>query len=153
MRYDPGYNILATRSWLPDPVYQILATRSWLPDSGFLILVTKSWLLVFVTRSWLPDSGYHVLAIGSWLPDLGYQIPAIRSWLPELGNQMLATMFCFQSDLLIQYLFGVSRWGHLLNTKNQKKSKWVMRANKDTKIKRMSANVTLAKKHEIQSLK
>ena len=37
-----GYQILATRSWLPDPGFQILATRSWLPDLGSQILATTS---------------------------------------------------------------------------------------------------------------
>ena len=69
----PRWRILATRFGIADSgyqiaaVYQILATRSWLPDLGYQILPT---------RSWLPDRGYQILATSSWLPDLSYQILA-----------------------------------------------------------------------------
>ena len=51
--------------------YQILASRSCLPDPGFQILAT---------RSWVPSHGFHILAARSWLPHPGCQILAIRSW-------------------------------------------------------------------------
>ena len=41
---DPGYQIMASKSWLPDPGFPILATRSWLPNPGCQILATRSWL-------------------------------------------------------------------------------------------------------------
>ena len=30
-----GFQIVATRSLVPDPSYQILTTRSWFPDPGY----------------------------------------------------------------------------------------------------------------------
>ena len=35
------YQILASRSWLPDPGFQILASRSRLPDLSYQILATR----------------------------------------------------------------------------------------------------------------
>ena len=111
------YQILASRSWLPDPGYQILAARSWLDDPGFQILGTRSWLSdrgdqFLDTTSKLPHLGYQIpagcqilasgyqiladpiyqiLATRSWQSDSGYQILATRSWLPDLGYQIQPT--------------------------------------------------------------
>ena len=71
------YQIMASKSWLPNPCFHILATRSWLPDPGF--------------RSWLPDPGHHILASTSWLPHPGFHILVSISWLPDPGLHILAS--------------------------------------------------------------
>ena len=70
--------------FVPDPGYQILASTSWLPDLGYQILAS---------RSWLPGPGFQIPATRCWLPDLGHQMLASRSWRPDLGYQILTTTF------------------------------------------------------------
>ena len=74
-----------------NPGYQTLATKSWLPHLGFQILDQ-----ILATRSWLPDPVYQILATRFWLPDLCYQNLATTSWLPDPGDQILATRSCHQ---------------------------------------------------------
>ena len=92
--------------WLPDPGYQILATRSWLssswlPDPGYQILAAK----ILATRSWLPDSGCRILAPRSWLPDPGCRILATRFWCPKKQFQTLGPRFYWSSVLMIWNTF------------------------------------------------
>ena len=100
-----GYQIVATRLWLPDlgcqilaTVYRILATRCWLPYPGYQILANRSWLEIWATISWRPRPRYQILATRSWPPDPGYQILATRYW-----------QRCFAPEFLLR----VSRWGHI----------------------------------------
>ena len=94
---DPGFHILATRSWLPHPGFHILASRSWLPHLGLPHLgLPHPGFHILACTSWLPDLGFLILASTSWLPDPGYHILAshilaTRSWLPHPGFQILAT--------------------------------------------------------------
>ena len=80
-RPGPGFQILASRSWLPNLGFHILATRSWLRDPDYQILPTTSWL---------PHPGYHILATTPWPPNLVYQILFTTFWLPDQAYQILA---------------------------------------------------------------
>ena len=63
----------------PDPGYQMLASRSWLPDLGL------------ASRCWLPDSGHQILATRFGIPDPSNQVLAARSWILHFGYKILAT--------------------------------------------------------------
>ena len=87
----PGFQILATTSWLAGPGYQIPVTRTWLRDSGYQMLDSRFCLprlfyRILASRSWLPDAGFQILASRSWLPDRSFSFSNLNS-LPVWGSR------------------------------------------------------------------